>query len=670
MKALRIIRHSSQTLILLFVTLLTIPPGVMAQERAQDLFQQALRMERVSGDLEEAIRLYQQVVDTGDRALGARALIRMAESYEKLGQRGAQDAYARIIQEFGDQTEQVALARERLADLQGPDRTEVEQVPAAQVRRLLIPALEGCTAEGMRPSPDGTRIAYSCEDGGVVYVRDLESGEAKRVTNEGYHLGGVWSPDGMRLAVMDFNAGVNDPNAERSPFKIIDLESGTVETPAVLDGVWFSPRDWSPDGERLTGTLEVEENSSSSVVFSLRTGEFIELARGINQGMGHTRFSPDGRFVAFADYVDGNQDIYVMALATGERYRVTSDAEADAVPIRMVNGQPEGEPRHLSGGGGWQGTWIARGYYYAKANKVSRAYRIGVDPGTAQPIGSPEVFAEVDGRDLFAWSPDGQRIAASDHLGDWGMIYLADGRSVTAFPVGDEIMTTKLWWSGDGREILFTSKTLAARDKRSTVYALDPSDGSMREIFPRLDSIGHVHVSPDGQKMVFLRETAGNRRAEIVVSDLGKTQGRVLASGSHPEGDLSGIFGQPLFSPDGSQVLFLRQDWSQPEVLSASLWVVPSDGSEPPRLVARAPLIQDPIWHPAGRFIAFKELDFAEPPGTSTVSVVSLETGAVHQVLPRSSAKVGLRLNDWSQSEGHWEIWVVENLLGEGGRRP
>ena len=63
-------RQSLKALILLVLALLTIPQGVMAQERAQDLFQQALRMERVSGELEEAIRLYQQVVGPAIRGQG------------------------------------------------------------------------------------------------------------------------------------------------------------------------------------------------------------------------------------------------------------------------------------------------------------------------------------------------------------------------------------------------------------------------------------------------------------------------------------------------------------------------------------------------------------------------------------------------------------------------
>jgi Tol biopolymer transport system component len=214
------------------------------------------------------------------------------------------------------------------------------------------------------------------------------------------------------------------------------------------------------------------------------------------------------------------------------------------------------------------------------------------------------------------------------------------------------------------------------RDQRKTVFALDPASGAMRELFPRLDSIHHLHVSPDGRKMVFLREAPGKVAADLLVSDLGDPQGTVLASSSHPEGDLSTMYGQPLFSPDGSQILFLRQNWSQPDVLAASLWVVPSDGSGEPRLVTRAPIIQRPIWHPNGRFIAFRNMNPRER--RFAVSVVSLETGAVHDVFTQSNLRDELRVNHWSP-DGRWigisevtgsfEYWVVEDPLGEEVRR-
>jgi Tol biopolymer transport system component len=197
----------------------------------------------------------------------------------------------------------------------------------------------------------------------------------------------------------------------------------------------------------------------------------------------------------------------------------------------------------------------------------------------------------------------------------------------------------------------------------------------MRELFPRLDSIYHIHVSPDGEKMVFFRARDGVSRAEIVIADLGSPDGTVLAVNDHPEGNLSGMYGQPLFSPDGSQVAFLRQDWSQPGVLSASLWVVPSDASAPARLVARAPVIQRPIWHEQGDFIAFLAWD--PPNSTKTVSVVSLVTGEVHAAHPPFRGQDGINVNDWSPdgrwigithgAERTWGYWVVDDPLAGSG---
>jgi Tol biopolymer transport system component len=383
-----------------------------------------------------------------------------------------------------------------------------------------------------------------------------------------------------------------------------------------------------------------------------------------------------------------------MELATQERVRITSDPGPDrgAVwspdgatliyrgeggwwAIRMANGQPEGEPRLIPGEGGWQTSWVANGYFYSTSSSFRRAYRIPVDPVTARATGSPEVFPEVGSHGWFAWSPDGLRIVAASWYDPRNAIYVKDGGSETAYPVGDEILTTKLWWSPDGNEILFTSRDRLQRDKRKTVYGLDPSDGSVRELFPRLDSIGHIHVSPDGERMVFQHGGVASKKQEIRVSELGNPEGLVLATGNHPDGELSGWFGQPLFSPDGSLVAFTRQD--QSKKYASSLWIVPADGSAPPRLLARAPIIPRLIWHPTGRFIAFYGRDPNEQTARA-ISVVSLETGEVDDLLDFSNTEDGIRLNHWtpdgrwigfSRSTGTQEYWVVDDpLAGIGGR--
>jgi tetratricopeptide (TPR) repeat protein len=80
---------------------------------ANQLFQQALSKEQAEGKLEDAIRLYENVVQVAqsDRALTARALLQIGRCYEKLGLEGARKSYERLIQDFGDQRELAAQAR-------------------------------------------------------------------------------------------------------------------------------------------------------------------------------------------------------------------------------------------------------------------------------------------------------------------------------------------------------------------------------------------------------------------------------------------------------------------------------------------------------------------------------------------------------------------------------
>ena len=91
----------------------------MARVSAQsgyDLFQMALATERADVNLKNAIALYHRVVTEfpGDRSLSVNALIRMAECYQKLGDVEARTIYERIVREFPDRKEEVALARARL----------------------------------------------------------------------------------------------------------------------------------------------------------------------------------------------------------------------------------------------------------------------------------------------------------------------------------------------------------------------------------------------------------------------------------------------------------------------------------------------------------------------------------------------------------------------------
>ena len=90
-------------------------------KKASVLFQAGLAKETVQGDLQGAIALYESAVKEADanRALAAKALLRLGGCYQKLGEEKAQAVFDRVAREFADQKDAAAEARTRLASLKG-----------------------------------------------------------------------------------------------------------------------------------------------------------------------------------------------------------------------------------------------------------------------------------------------------------------------------------------------------------------------------------------------------------------------------------------------------------------------------------------------------------------------------------------------------------------------
>ncbi|HEX9971099.1 MAG TPA: T9SS type A sorting domain-containing protein [bacterium] len=87
-----------------------------AQQHPQQIFQTGLYREEVEGDLEKAISCYQKIIDnySGYRSLAANAWLHIGFCYEKLGKEKALDAYQKILREFQDQSEVVAIVKARV----------------------------------------------------------------------------------------------------------------------------------------------------------------------------------------------------------------------------------------------------------------------------------------------------------------------------------------------------------------------------------------------------------------------------------------------------------------------------------------------------------------------------------------------------------------------------
>ena len=325
--------------------------------------------------------------------------------------------------------------------------------------------------------------------------------------------------------------------------------------------------------------------------------------------------------------------------------------------------------------------WTEHGFQYWVNKSITRGHRFGVDPSTGRATGQHETFDFPNPRArgwIFRWAPSTTdpevpgapkyRMAsvASSDRGD-GKINVETREGIVSIDIEPDVHTSNLWWSPDGREVLFANR-LRTQPNLRTVQAVDVERGTVRELFPRLEGIGKTHVSPDGRQMVTYQPEGGRARGKMVVSEVGEKEGLVVARAG-AQGDFSPQDGQPLFSPDGSEIVFVR--WFDPED-GAAVWVVGSDGSGERELARAWGIDQPPQWDPTGRMIAFVARGEDR---RLRLMVVPTDGGEAWEVIDLTALEVGGRLQDWSpdgawigfqDSMGRSELWFDRDPLRTG----
>jgi len=150
------------------------------------------------------------------------------------------------------------------------------------------------------PAPDGRRVAYAVRDANVpaaygpVHVVDLGTGRTRQLTDDAFAvLGFFWSPDGRRIAYLS-----------------------RLELP---DSVWMQWRVFDTESERDRGFAAFHPSPLMRFV----THSFAQYAQS------HRFWSPDGRYLVYADRDDGGTD---------RVWLVDTEAEKGADPIPVDDG--------------------------------------------------------------------------------------------------------------------------------------------------------------------------------------------------------------------------------------------------------------------------------------------------------------------------------------------
>lgn len=202
-------------------------------------------------------------------------------------------------------------------------------------------------------SPDGTKIVYS--DTVDLWIMKADGSDARKLTNDGFEkYPGGFTPDGKLLIFENVFAtrGIYSLDLENNQTTLIRSEG---RSPAVspdgtkiaywyFDGYYVMNIDgsdakvisrdiiqrrgksiaWSPDGTHLA-CVSADDNIK---LYNLNGSEVSNLTNG--QGLNFSPdFSPDGKYLSFTSDRSGDNEIYVLNLASGVTTRVTHNIQND-----------------------------------------------------------------------------------------------------------------------------------------------------------------------------------------------------------------------------------------------------------------------------------------------------------------------------------------------------
>jgi len=303
---------------------MTLVAATAAQNSAQaeKQFQAALQKEMVAGDLKGAIEIYKQVVAQAgsNRALAAKALLKMAECHQKLGNTEAQKVYLQIVRDYAEQAE----ARVARAQLEPSQEPMPKKLWTSTSGGILDVTLDGTMAIGRRFFVDDRNVERQ-----DLFLRNVASGQESLLVNSstaGAVMEASFSPDSQRVAYVGLDRSNGRP---RRTLKVIGIAAGaearTVFVPdASLDS--FSLVGWLPDGRTLVSVFYAGSTAPASLVSIAVSDGSVRILKTFAAGVrpGRVRLSNDGLWIAYEQW------------STGRLHVVKADGQQDAEVVKWT----------------------------------------------------------------------------------------------------------------------------------------------------------------------------------------------------------------------------------------------------------------------------------------------------------------------------------------------
>ena len=604
--------------------------GAQGSTSIEAQFKAAQNKEQIQGDLKGAIEDYRKIANGPDKTWAARAQLRMAECYRKLGDAEATTIYQQLSTSGDAAT--AAEAKRQLSALRGGPAAN--RVPAPHRLVWTSPP----NAQGGKVSPDGRLIAYITvgtdqPNSSGVFVHDVSAGTDRALVtgpkqpNNGSY--GTFSTDGKQLVYM-----WNEPGPGAMELRLVPTDVMGAIKPRTLfsdsNANWVEPHDWTPDGKFVSVYLERGDTGTSVLGLvsladgSLRVLKSVAWDRLYAQGM-EMCISPDGKYLAYdIRGIDRRQhDIYAIPLDGGPEVPVVTHAADDELlgfssdgtqvvfvsdrtgsrdvwSVEFLNGKAGKESLVRSGLGLFDRLGMTRAgalFYSTKGAADLPLVKVAaIDVMTGRLVSPPRDLAtEFLGRNEDPIiSPDGKRVAyISDRVGLGGDLLIAI-RSVAnprevkeARPALREISDLMGWWPDSG-SILVAG--IDSQDRHG-VFRINADSGESALLF---DGSGLLQISTDGSKVFYDRIIPQAGDTAVIERDIATGREREVFRG--PSGGRQRL----QISPDGRTIYFRRPvPVNQPphELVARNV----DTGEE--RILAKQPLGQLNL-SPDGEFIA------------------------------------------------------------------